>query len=139
MAHWVKLNYERQDYIVDLDSVSAFACAPNGRITFWLPDSALPIVINRQSNPSDYQSLLDYINDVAACALGSSWLRLNYERSDYIVDLSRIRSFCYSPNQKLAFWLPDSTLPIILTQQGDPEAYQKVRDYILRKTGYALP
>ncbi|NJL00910.1 MAG: hypothetical protein HC910_10235 [Spirulinaceae cyanobacterium SM2_1_0] len=139
MAHWVKLSYERQDYVVDLDGVSAFAWTLSGRITFWLPDSALPIVINRQTNPRDYQTLLNYIDLAAASALGSTWLRLSYDRSEYAIDLSRIRSFCYTPNNKLTFWLPDSSLPIILTQQNDPEAYQKVRDFILRKTGQILP
>ncbi len=138
MAHWVKLNYERQDYIVDLDSVSAFACAPNGRITFWLPDGALPIVMTRQSNPEDYQQLLQHIQTVAASTLGSSWLRLDYDRSEYFIDLNRVRSFCHRGDRKLTFWLPDSALPIVLTPQSDPEGYQKVRDFVLRKTGHAL-
>ncbi len=138
LAHWVKLNYERQDYIVDIESVSAFVCAPNGRITFWLPDSALPVVLNSQSNPDDYQCLLKYLNTVATSALGSTWLRLLYDRSEYVIDLSRVRCFCHAPNQKLTFWLPDSALPIVLTPQSDPEAYQKVRDFILRRTGHPL-
>ncbi|WP_017304374.1 hypothetical protein [Spirulina subsalsa] len=138
MAYWVRIQYERQEYIVDLDHISAFVCAPNGRLTFWLPESASPIVINHQASPDDYYRVLNYITQLANHSLSGSWIRLLYDRSEYIIDLNRISTFCYSPNQKITFWLPDASIPIIITQLGDPEGYEKVRDFIYKKTGEVL-
>ena len=139
MAYWIKVNYERNEYVVDLDRLSAFACAPNGKITFWLPNSAVPIIINQQSNPEGYQQVLDYIQQVSAHSLSSSWIHLSYERNDYVIDLNRISSFCYTPANRITFWLPDSSIPIVINEQKDPEAYQKLVDFIARKTGHILP
>jgi hypothetical protein len=139
VAYWIKVNYERNEYVVDLDRLSAFACAPNGKITFWLPNSALPIIINQQSNPESYQQLLDYIQQVSAHSLSSSWIHLSYDRNDYIIDLNRISSFCYTSTNRITFWLPDSSIPIVINEQKDPDAYQKLVDYIARKTGHILP
>ncbi|GAB4202342.1 MAG: hypothetical protein Fur006_55820 [Coleofasciculaceae cyanobacterium] len=139
MAYWIKVNYERNEYVIDLDRLSAFACAPNGKITFWLPNSAIPIIINQQSNPDGYQKLLDYIQQVSAHSLSSSWIQLSYERNDYVIDLNRISSFCYTSTNRITFWLPDSSIPIVINEQKDPDTYQKLADYIARKTGHALP
>ena len=139
MAYWIKFNYERNEYVVDLDRLSAFACAPNGKITFWLPNSAIPIIINQQSNPDGYQQVLDYIKEVSAHSLAGSWLQITYERNDYIIDLNRISSFCYSSSGRLTFWLPDSSIPIIINEQKDPDTYQKLLDYVKRRSGYPLP
>lgn len=139
MAYWIKVNYERNEYVVDLDRLSAFACAPNGKITFWLPNSAVPIIINQQSNPDGYQQLLDYIQQVSAHSLSSSWIQLSYERNDYVIDLNRISSFCYTSTNRITFWLPDSSIPIVINEQKDPDTYQKLSDYIARKTGHVLP
>lgn len=139
MAYWIKVTYERNEYVIDLDRLSAFACAPNGKITFWLPNSAFPIILSKQSNPDDYQQVWEYIQQVSAYSLSGSWIQLNYERNDYLVDLNRISSFCHSPSGKLTFWLPDSTIPIIINEQNDPDTYQKILNYITRKTGHMLP
>ena len=139
MAYWIKVNYDRNEYVVDLDRLSAFACAPNGKITFWLPNSALPIIINQHSNPESYQQLVDYIQQVSAHSLSSSWIQLSYERVDYIIDLNRISSFCYTPTSRITFWLPDSSIPIVINEQKDPNTYQKLVDYIARRTGHVLP
>jgi len=139
VAYWIKVSYERNDYVVDLDRLSAFACAPNGKITFWLPNSTLPIIINQQSNPEGYQQVLDYIQQVSAHSLTGSWIQLSYERNDYIIDLGRISSFCYTPTNRITFWLPDSSIPIIINEQKDPDTYQKILDFIKRKTGHVLP
>ena len=139
MAYWIKVTYERNEYVVDLDRLSAFACAPHGKITFWLPNSSVPIIINQQSNPEDYQKVLDYIQHVSAHSLSGSWVQISYERNDYAIDLNRISSFCYSPSGRLTFWLPDSSIPIIINEQKDPDTYQKILDYIQRKTGYIVP
>ncbi|MDB9313063.1 hypothetical protein PN462_08110 [Spirulina sp. CS-785/01] len=139
MAHWVKIQYERQEYIVDLDQVSAFACSPNGRVTFWLPDSSIPIILTRQGNGDDYDKVLNFVHSLKSSSLLGYWIHLCYDRSEYWVDLNRISSFCYTPNSKLTFWLPDASIPIILTKQGDPESYSKLRDFIIRKTGQKIP
>ncbi len=139
MAYWIKINYERNEYVVDLDRLSAFACAPNGKITFWLPNSAIPIIINKQNNPEDYQQVLEYIQQVSAHSLAGSWIQVSYERNDYVIDLSRISSFCFSSSGRITFWLPDSSIPIIINEQKDQDTYQKLLDYIKRKTGHLLP
>ena len=139
MAYWIRVNYERNEYVIDLDRLSAFACALNGKITFWLPNSSIPIIINQQSNPEGYQQVLDYVQQVSAQSLSSSWIQVSYERDEYIIDLNRISSFCHSPSGRLTFWLPDSSIPIIINEQKDPDTYQKILDYIKRKTSHLLP
>jgi hypothetical protein len=139
VAYWIRVTFERNEYVVDFDRLSAFACAPNGNITFWLPNSAFPIIVNQQNNPAGYQQVLDYIQKVSAHSLSGSWIQVSYERNDYVIDLNRISSFCYSPSNRLTFWLPDSSIPIIINEQKDPDTYQKIQDYIQRKTGHVLP
>ncbi len=139
MAYWIRVNYERNEYVIDLDRLSAFACAPNGKITFWLPNSSIPIIINQQTNPEGYQQVLDYVQHVSAQSLSGSWVQVSYERDEYVIDLNRISSFCHSPSGRLTFWLPDSSIPIIINEQKDPDTYQKILDYIKRKTGHLLP
>lgn len=139
MAYWIRVTYERNEYVVDFDRLSAFARAPNGNITFWLPNSSIPIIINQQSNPEGYQQVLDYVQHVSAHSLSGSWIQVSYERSDYVIDLTRISSFCYSSSGRLTFWLPDSSIPIIINEHKDPDSYQKLLDFIKRKTGHLLP
>ena len=62
MKHtWIKFVFERNTYVVDLDSISSFACAENGRLMFWLPDGKAQIIIHPQNNPEAYQQVLVYI------------------------------------------------------------------------------
>ncbi|MEC4986803.1 MAG: hypothetical protein SAJ37_18520 [Oscillatoria sp. PMC 1068.18] len=138
MAYWIKVKYERKYYLVDLDRISVFAVAPNGRITFWLPDSSIPIIMNRQANVDDYQQILQYINQISSHSLMGNWVKIFYDRNEYVIDLNRISSFCYYSQNKVSFWLPDSSREIIITQQGDPESYSKIVNFILRKTGYSF-
>lgn len=139
MAYWIKITYDRNEYVIDLDRISAFSCAPNGKITFWLPNSSIPIIINQQSNPEGYQHVLEYVQQVSAHSLAGSWIQVPYERSDYVIDLNRISSFCHAPSGRITFWLPDSSIPIIINEQKDPDSYQKLLDFIKRKTGQVLP
>lgn len=60
-SHWLKIAYERNEYIIDLSCIKSFCREPNGRITFWLPDSSIPIIINPNSDPETYKVLLKYI------------------------------------------------------------------------------
>jgi hypothetical protein len=137
VAYWVKINYERKDYFVDLDRISVFTCTPNGRLTFWLPASSIPVILNRQSSPEDYYKILDYIEQLPARSRMGSWIQLFYDRQEYIIDLDTISSFCYA-NNKLTFWLPDSSLPIVLSQETEPDAYNRVMDFLIKKTGKSI-
>ena len=60
-SNWIKFIYERNTYVVDLDSISTFACTENGRLMFWLPDEKVQIIIHLQTHPDAYQQILDYI------------------------------------------------------------------------------
>ena len=66
---WVKFVYERNTYVVDLSQVSAFACAENGRLMFWLPNSPVQIVIHPQRDRDSYQEILDYVEHLTGLSL----------------------------------------------------------------------
>jgi hypothetical protein len=136
VANWLRFQYERNDYIVDLDRIAAFSSAPNGRLTFWLPDSAIPIVLNRQTDPITYERVQTYITQRMALPY---WLKITYDRSEYLVDLQQLSAFSHSPNGKLTFWLPGSSLPIILSTQTDPASYTKIVQFIAKQTGLDWP
>ncbi|MBN3926383.1 hypothetical protein [Nostoc sp. NMS4] len=139
MAYWVKILYERKEYVVNFERVHAFCYELNGRVTFWLPDSAIPIVINPQSNLEDYQKILDYLECVTGLELEHAhWVRIIYEKNEYVINLNCISSFCHEPNGRITFWLPDGTIPIIINPASNPESYQKVVTYIKKATGYSL-
>lgn len=140
MAYWVKIHYERNEYVVNFERVTAFCHERNGRVTFWLPDSAIPIVVNSQNNLEDYQKILDYIQHVTGLGFEKSyWVKILYERNEYIINLDSISSFCHEPtNGRITFWLPNSTLPIIINPVSNPDSYQKVLEYIQNTTGYLL-
>lgn len=61
MPYWIKLIYDRNTYVIDLDRVGTFCHMPNGRISFAVMDGTVTIVINQQSDPASYQAILDYI------------------------------------------------------------------------------
>ena len=130
MAYWVKISYEKKEFVVNFERVSAFCYEQNGRITFWLPDSAIPIVINPVNNIDAHQKILEYIQRVTGHSFAAYWVEINYERNKYIVNLNSISCFCLEPNGRITFWLPDGTIPIIINPQGNPESYQKVWDYV---------
>jgi hypothetical protein len=65
MPHWLKFSYERNTYLVNLDSVDAFAFTSNGRLIFCLPHSKnVKIVLNPQLAPESYQQVLDYLRQI---------------------------------------------------------------------------
>ncbi len=138
MAYWEKILYDRNEYIVNFDRVTAFCREPNSRVTFWLPDNAIPIVINPQSNQKDYQKILEYTQNVTELREDARWVKIFYEKNEYIINLTCISSFCREPNGRVTFWLPDSTIPIIINPVSNPESYQKVVDYIEIATGYTM-
>ncbi|HEY9859662.1 MAG TPA: hypothetical protein V6D16_09160 [Candidatus Obscuribacterales bacterium] len=67
------------------------------------------------------------------------WVKINYERNVYVVDLERVSAFAFTPNGRLSFYLPEGGTHMILNQQGHPEAYQQVMDYVEKSTGHTLP
>ncbi|MBW4668851.1 MAG: hypothetical protein KME60_15870 [Cyanomargarita calcarea GSE-NOS-MK-12-04C] len=139
MAYWVKILYEKKEYLVNFERVSAFCYEKNGRITFWLPDSAIPIVINPQKNLEEYQKILEYIEHVTELQFENAhWVKILYERNQYVINLTCISSFCHEPNGRITFWLPDSSIPVIINPLSNPESYQKVLDYVHKATGHSL-
>jgi hypothetical protein len=139
VTYWVKILYERREYVVNFERVHAFCYEPNGRVTFWLPDSAIAIVINPQNNLEDYQKILDYLKCVTGLELDHAhWVKIIYEKNEYVINLNCISSFCHEPNGRITFWLPDVTIPIIINPVGNPESYQKVVQYVKKATGYSL-
>jgi hypothetical protein len=139
VAYWVKILYERKEYVINFDHVNAFCYESNGRITFWLPDSAIPIVINPQSNIEDYQKIIEYIKLVTGLEIDSAhWVKILYEKNEYVINLNCISSFCQESNGRITFWLPDGTIPIIINPVSNPESYQKVMQFVQETTGYSL-
>ena len=139
MAYWVKIYYEKKEYVVDFERVTGFCCEPNGRVTFWLPSSAIPIVIIPRNNQEDYQKILEYIERVNNSESEDTyWVRIFYERNEYVINLKCISSFCHERNGRITFWLPDSSIPIIINPVSNPESYEKVLNYIHQTTGYTL-
>ncbi|NMG09124.1 hypothetical protein [Brasilonema sp. UFV-L1] len=140
MSYWVKIFYERNEYVINFERVTAFCREQNGRITFWLPDCAIPIVINLKSNPEDYQKILNFVEQVKELGFEKSyWVKILYERNEYIINLNCISSFRYEPNNgRITFWLPNSTVSIIIHPLNNPESYTKILEYIQQTTGYIL-
>ncbi|MCC5640244.1 hypothetical protein LC593_31310 [Nostoc sp. CHAB 5844] len=139
MPYWMKIFYERKEYVINFDRVNAFCYEKNGRVTFWLPDSAIPIVINPQSNLEDYQKVLKYLEQVTDVEVESGhWVKIIDGKNEYVVNLHCISSFCQEPNGRITFWLPDGTIPIIINPSNNPDSYQKVLQFVKNTTGYSL-
>jgi len=69
VTYWLKLVYDRNTYIVDLDRVSAFCHTATGRISFSVMEGNTTIVINQQSDPVTYQAIWDYIEKKTGMSL----------------------------------------------------------------------
>ncbi|MEA5420754.1 hypothetical protein VB712_16095 [Spirulina sp. CCNP1310] len=138
MADWVKIPEHRQIYLVDLEQITAFIHGRNGRLSFWLPNSAIPIVLTQASNPDTYARIAAYTEHLLNTTEPQQWFNLDYDRSTYVVNLARVSSFCYGPGRKVTFWLPDAGLPVILTPQSNGPDYQAVCDFVEGYTGYVL-
>lgn len=66
------------------------------------------------------------------------WIKITYERNDYVIDLDRIAAFCHAASGKVSFALPDGNTIVTVTQQNDPDGYERILDYIEKRTGYSL-
>ncbi|MDY7019891.1 MAG: hypothetical protein SWJ54_00835 [Cyanobacteriota bacterium] len=139
MAYWIKILEDRKQYIVNLDRIGAFCAEANQRIKFWLPDCGQPVVVNSQANPDVYQTLQNYIDKTLSTVSPNDWIRLEYERKQYLVNLDRIQAFSCDTGKRITFWIPDSVEPIILNPQTNPEAYHQIQEFIRTTTGYSLP
>jgi hypothetical protein len=141
VAYWINIIYERDTYLIDLDSIRAFCfSSSNRRITFSLPDGGITVCLHPQSHPESYQKVLDYVEKIYRHdANFNYWVKFTDDRKEYLVDLNQIRAFSQDPKTgKISFWLPDNGDRIILHPQGNFEAYSKVRHYIEQKTGHSL-
>ncbi len=134
MNLWLTINYERSRYLVNLERISVFCQKNNGKITFWLPESGIAINLNRYIDFGAHHKIVNYIKNLPMDSDSSSWVKLTYERDQYVINLESISSFCFSDNDRLTFWLPDSSIPIIISRRGDPEGYQKVINFLKQKT-----
>lgn len=79
-GNWIKFVYERNIYVVDLDCISTFVCAENGRLIFWLPDGKVQIVMHPKSNPQAYQQILDYVENTTTTQGNSRKTRATLDR-----------------------------------------------------------
>lgn len=139
MAYWVKIEHQRKDYVVNFDRINTFCCEKNGRITFWLPNTSIAIVVSPHSNLQDYQKIVEYLDSIKRSELENAyWVKITYERNEYVINLNSISSFCCEANGRLTFWLPDIKIPIIINPVSNPESYDKVIEYLQQKTGYSL-
>ena len=141
MVYWSKFTYEKSTYIIDLDTISAFSSEPdNKRVTFWLPNSSLPIILNPQGNQDAYKQVLDYLKKTIDRNIKGSWIKLHYDRKEYDIDMSKISSFVCEQNGRLiSFCLPDSATNIVVMREGKSDDYQKIQEYIKNITGHSLP
>ena len=142
MAYWIKINYERSIYLIDLDSITAFCCQPNKRITFWLPNTNQEIVLNKQNCEYDYYLILEYIKkkiEIGYKTHNEYWVHIIYERHEWFINFNSITTFAWEPNGRITFWLPDSTKDIIINPNNDLEAYEKVLKFVNKVTGNYLP
>jgi hypothetical protein len=141
VAYWSKITYDKSTYIIDLDTISAFSSElDNKRITFWLPNSSQPIILNPQGNQEAYKQILEYIKKTIDRNSKGSWIKVNYDRKDFAIDLSRISSFICEQNGRLiSFSLPDSATNIIIMRESNSDDYQKIQEYIKNMTGHSLP
>lgn len=130
VSHWIQFSYERQDYLVDLTSIRFFARDASQRISFWLPDSAMPIVLMPHDHPETYQQVLAFIDRRLDAYPNAYWVKLLYDRRDYFINLSAVRAFARQSSGRLTFWLPDNGQDIVLHPMVNAEAYQLVSDYI---------
>lgn len=140
MAYWIKLIYDKNSYIIDLDTISAFSKElDNNRIAFWLPHSSQPIILNPHANSDAYKQVIDYLKKTIDRNSHKCWVKINYDRKEFSIDLSRISFFAWEPNGRLTFCLPDSALNIVLAPHTNPHDYQKLQEYIKNTTGLSGP
>jgi hypothetical protein len=139
VAYWIKILHERNTYIVDLDSLSAFCIGINQRIQFWLPESGQPIIISLSSNPEAYHQIVEYIKGTTTQPLTKYWVTIGYQRHQYVIDLNQVHSFTCDCSQRITFCIPHSQESIIINPQSNPKDYYKIQDYIHRTTGFSLP
>lgn len=138
MAYWVKIISERKEYVINLDHVNVFCCEKNGRVTFWLPNTTMAIVINPHHHPEDYQ-VIEYLERLEGLeSRDTHWVKITYEGKEYVINLTSISSFCCESNGRITFWLPNVTIPIIINPVNNQESYEKVLQYIQQATGHSF-
>lgn len=141
MTYWIKINYDRNTYVIDLERIGAFCRWPNGKLSFSLPDGCFPIFIHAQTDPDTYQVVSNYLSKIVSVNnyQYGYWVKIDYDRNEYIINLNCVSAFCRQPSSgRISFWLPNGDKqPIILNPQTDQESYHLVEDYIQQKTGFS--
>jgi hypothetical protein len=132
VAHWIQFSYERNEYLVNLASIRFFARDSSQRISFWLPDSAMPVVLVPQDHPTAYRQVMEFIDRLPDANADCYWVSLVYDRREYTINLKTIRAFSRSANGRLVFWLPDNGQDMVLHPELNAEAYHLVNDYITK-------
>ncbi len=144
MTDWLTFNYERSDYWVNLHTVHAFRLADDGRITFWLRDSGIPIVLQAPLQPQAYARVQAYCQRlpeaIATPPLPATahWLNITYDRAHYLVDMGAVTAYSRAENGRITFWLPDNGQPIILHPKQDQPAYSDVAAYLAQQVDPTL-
>ena len=59
--NWIKFVFDKNTYVINLDCISSFVIAENGRFIFWLPDGKIQIVIHPKIHADAYQEILQYL------------------------------------------------------------------------------
>lgn len=142
MTYWIKINYDRNTYVIDLERIGAFCRWPNGKLSFWLADGCFPIFIHAQTDPDTYQVVSNYLSKIVSVNNSHHygyWVKIDYDRHEYIINLNCVSAFCREPSSgRISFWFPNSDKQrIILHPQRDRESYHIVEDYIQQKTGFS--
>lgn len=138
VAYWIKLLYERNTYVVDLDDVGTFVCDPSNRLSFYVPGSRAKIILTKQNHLEAYEQVLNYLQQITADAMQGYWVTIEFERNKYIVDLDRVRAFIQTTNDRLMFYPEGNQSAIVITAVADPATYRKLIHYIEQRTGHRL-
>jgi hypothetical protein len=139
VADWLSFNYERSDYWVNLHTVHTFRLAEDGRMTFWLRDSGIPIVLQAPLQPQAYARVQAHCQQLSGAIATQPppptvhWLTMAYDRAHYWVDLGAVSAYSRAENGRITFWLPDNGQPIILHPKQDQPAYDDVVAYLVQR------
>lgn len=72
-ADWIKFEYDRSEYTIDLNQITAFSQDSNsGRISFWVPDSGDRIILHPRSDFEAYSKVQHYIEQKIGYSLAET-------------------------------------------------------------------
>lgn len=138
--YWVQLQFRSREYLVDLKQVSSFVIAPNGHISFWLPNSNPPQKITCQSrSPTPgYRPVAQYIHQLAQ-EHDHHWLRFTYDYQDYWVNLRALGSSCRLSVHDIRFLLPDNGQEIVISKITDGPTFERLHQFLHNEISDRFP